>query len=219
MMQAAANFDRLARIYRLLEMVAFGGDLERARFRHVNQLATRRSILILGEGDGRFLARLLPLVPDAHIHCIDSSAAMLARAEARIASVPGRHQVRFEQANVLDYTFDAGRYDAVVTLFFLDCFEAEEASQVVERINGGLQAAATWLYADFSLPDRGVARLRARLWLGLLYFFFRWQTGLTTRRLPPAEALIRRARFAVAAAHRLQAGLLHSVHFERGQRV
>ena len=82
----AANFDPLARLYRALEYLAFGGDLERARFCLLDHLAGRRSILILGEGDGRCLARLLPLAPEARIHCLDASPAMLARAGARIAN-------------------------------------------------------------------------------------------------------------------------------------
>lgn len=209
-----ANFDRLAKCYRALEVLAFGGDLERARFRFVDELAGCRSILILGEGDGRFLTHLLPRAPNARIHCLDSSAAMLAKATQRIAGSE-RHRVRFEQADAESYKFQPNVYDAVVTLFFLDCFDAPTAEKVVSRISPSLTPRAQWLYADFATPPRGLARLRARVWLAVLYAFFRWQTGLRTRRLPPAEAIIRSNGFRPKAELTLQNGLLRSVHFVR----
>ncbi len=210
-----ANFDSLARSYRALEVLAFGRGLERARFCFADQIAACRSILILGEGDGRFLSRLLPLAPNARIHCIDSSKAMLAKAATRIAGTPGSSQVRFEAADVLHYHFEPHSYDAVVTFFFIDCFESSDARRVVERINLALTPAAKWLYADFSLPERGIARLRARLWLAVLYAFFRWQTGLSVKNLPSSEALIHAAGFAIKTELTLQFGLLRSVCFER----
>ncbi len=84
-MPAAANFDRLARIYRALEFLAFGGALERARFCFLDRLGGCDDILVLGEGDGRCLERLVGLAPHARIRCVDSSPAMLAVAAARVA--------------------------------------------------------------------------------------------------------------------------------------
>jgi len=209
------NFDRLARIYRLLEFLAFGRDLERARFAFLDRLADRNSILVLGEGDGRCLARLVRLTPLARIRCIDSSRAMLDRAKARLDRAGGKNQVTFECADVVSSEFPAETYDAVVTLFFLDCFEADTAKEIVERVSRSLRPDAVWLCADFALPERGFARWRARAWLALLYFFFRWETGLATRTLPPSEALIELAGFFPQDVLTLQAGLLRSVFFRR----
>ena len=54
------NADRIARSYRWLEYAAFGVALERARFDFLRCAAEARRVLILGEGDGRFLARRVP---------------------------------------------------------------------------------------------------------------------------------------------------------------
>lgn len=213
----AANFDPLVRFYRALEFLAFGGDLKRARFCLLDRLADRRSILVLGEGDGRALARLVQLAPLARIHCVDSSAAMLARAEARLAGTGARDRVSFERADVLTCEFRPAQYDAVVTLFLLDCFDAAQAAGVVTRVSGALQPGAAWLFADFVLPARGIARLRARAWLGLLYAFFRWQTGLRTRELPPSENLILAAGFQCEARREFQWGLLRSAFFREAK--
>jgi ubiquinone/menaquinone biosynthesis C-methylase UbiE len=209
----AANFDPVARLYRVMEYLAFGGDLERVRFCLLDRLAGRRSILILGEGDGRCLARLLPLAPDARIHCVDASPAMLARAAARIAGTDTRNRVAFECADVLSHSFPPARYDAVVTLFFLDCFDRAQTEGLVNRIKAALQPGSAWLFADFRVPERGLARIRARAWLAVLYAFFRWQTGLRTRALPPSEELIRQAGFHCGASRDFQWGLLRSSWF------
>jgi ubiquinone/menaquinone biosynthesis C-methylase UbiE len=215
MKSSAARFDPLARVYHALEILAFGGDLARARFQFLDQLAGRRSILILGEGDGRCLARLLPLAPAARIHCVDASPAMLARAAARIAGQPGRERVTWECADALAVNLPAAHYDAVITLFFLDCFDSGPAAGLVTRIQAALQPGAVWLFADFVLPERGLARLRARVWLTVLYAFFRWSTGLRTRELPPSESLILTAGFRRQSVVDFQHGLLRSALFNR----
>ena len=59
----AANFDLIARPYRWLEYLTFGPALARCRNHFLPQLTDRRAALVLGDGDGRFLARLLAPTP------------------------------------------------------------------------------------------------------------------------------------------------------------
>lgn len=214
-MRLPACFDSMARPYRLLERVAFGASLEAARFRHLEQLGECRRVLVLGEGDGRFLARLLRRFPELRVDCIDASAAMLARAERRLAPEE-RARVSFRHEDARALRLEPASYDAVVTLFFLDCFDDVEAAALIARIADGLRADALWLWADFAVPPRGWRRVRARLWLALLYACFRWTTGLLTRRLPEVEAPLRAAGFAPCSETIFQAGLLRSVVWRRG---
>ena len=215
MKPAPANFDSVARVYRALEFLAFGRDLENARFCLLDRLADCREILVLGEGDGRCLAQLVQVAPVARIHCLDASAAMLACAGARIAGSEAHGRVTFERADILVVPFPPARYDAVITCFFLDCFSADQVTALVTGVNRSLRGEARWLFADFALPARGLARLRARIWLAVLYTFFRWQTRLRTNVLPPSEELIQQAGFASKASRTFQGGLLRSVFFER----
>ncbi|MBS0663589.1 MAG: class I SAM-dependent methyltransferase [Verrucomicrobia bacterium] len=210
------DFSPLARVYQALEWLAFGGDLERARFALLDRLAGRSSILVLGEGDGRCLARLLAIAPGARIDCVDVSPGMIARTAERIAHLPGRENVNLLCADALAREFPPGAYDAVVTLFFLDCFTPDQAAGLVERIAGALRPGACWLFADFRLPSAGPARWRARLWLGGLYAFFRWRTGLSARALPPSEALIEQAGFRRVEERQFQWGLLGAILFAAG---
>jgi ubiquinone/menaquinone biosynthesis C-methylase UbiE len=198
-----------------LEFVALGGSLERARFVWLDALAGATSVLVLGEGDGRCLARLVRIAPAARIHCVDASRAMLATAGARLASSDHSAHVRFTHADARDLAFAPGTYDAIVTLFFLDCFTAGELEHLVPRLAGALRPGGHWLYADFAEPAGRLARWRARTWLAVLYAFFRWQTGLRVRRLPPAERLLERNGLVPRRSRDFQGGMLRSVLFER----
>lgn len=215
-MSSSRSFDRLAGIYRALECAAFGRDLEHARFVFLDHLGECRSILVVGEGDGRCLERLVFAAPRAHIDCLDLSSAMLARAARRLSGREAAARVNFRHADLLTEPLPPGHYDAVVTFFFLDCFTAVQAEAVMARIKTSLKPGALWLWADFSLPDRGIARWRARVWLALLYAYFRWQTGLSARELPPVEEYFVASGFRNIASRTSQWGLLRSAVWELG---
>ena len=204
------GFDRVARAYHALELVAFGRDLERARFMHLERLAGRRDILLLGEGDGRCAKRLAMIAPDARILCVDSSPGMIARASARIAGTEAEGRVSFVCADARSYFPEPGRYDAVATLFFLDCFDAGGAEAIISQIGAALRPETLWVFADFVIPPRGFRRFRARAWLSLLYFFFRWETGLSVSELPPSEELLAQQGWRRIASGDLQCGLIRS---------
>jgi len=211
------SFDRLVSIYRLLEFAAFGRDLERARFCLLGRLASCTRILVFGEGDGRALARLVDLAPHATIHCVDISAAMIARASARLTAAQ-RVRVVFHHLDALADSLPPGPFDAVTTMFFLDCFTEAQVRTLVPRIAAALEPHATWLWADFRLPERGLWRLRARATIALLYAFFRWQTGIPARELPPAEHTIAAAGFDAVASIDRQGGMVRTRLFARAGR-
>jgi ubiquinone/menaquinone biosynthesis C-methylase UbiE len=218
-----ANFDRLARVYRMLELAAFGRDLERARFCLLDRLSHCQDILVLGEGDGRCVQRLLSAAPEARIHCIDASGAMIARAVRRLgegtrfggSGASWFERVSFERANAFSAAFPPSRYDAAVTLFFLDCFSTAEVRVLIDRIQPSLRPGASWLFADFAVPPGRAARTAARLCLAILYAFFRWQTGLSARELPDSERALEQAGWRKAEECSMRRGLLRSVLFKR----
>ncbi|TAK11046.1 MAG: class I SAM-dependent methyltransferase [Acidobacteria bacterium] len=210
----AADFDSLARFYRGLERLAFGRALERARFAHVARLAECRNILLIGDGDGRFLERALIEAPMARVRSIDASAAMLRIAASRVA--PGdRARVTFDCADVRALTWPSAEYDAVATMFVLDCFTDAEARAVVANIGAATTPGAVWLFADFAIPDRGWKRLIGRAVTAALYTFFRWRTGISATQLPESEDHIAHAGFWLQDSQVSVFGLLRSVVFAR----
>lgn len=210
------SFDRLAACYLLLERFAFGRALERARFLYCARLRDKRRVLLLGDGDGRFLQKLLRDCPRAEVVSIDASEKMLALAAGRLSAAE-RQRVTFRCEEASTLCLEPASFDAVTTLFFLDCFDEGRLGPLVNKIADLLKPQACWLWADFSLPERGWRRWRARIWLAVLYRFFRSTAGIAAVRLPPAETAIERAGFRCCASQTLEHGLLRSSFYVRGE--
>jgi SAM-dependent methyltransferase len=81
------NCDRIAWCYWYLEYLVFGRVLERRRLEYLDDAADARSVLILGDGDGRFAAEFVRRNPRAVVESIDVSARMVALARGRVGDV------------------------------------------------------------------------------------------------------------------------------------
>lgn len=122
-----ANFDRVAPFFELIETLAFGKALQRARIAFLTETRDCQRALIAGEGNGRFLAELLRANPKIEIDYVDSSAAMMGLAKSIIAGAGegcdgkifphtnARSRVQFHQADVRDWTPTRPGYDLIVT--------------------------------------------------------------------------------------------------------
>lgn len=199
-----ANFDRIARPYRWMEYVTLGWALERCRFTYLAKLGDRRSALVLGDGDGRFLARLMGSNPVLRAVAVDSSREMLRLLERRCAGERDRLDLRHGDALC---SIPERRFDVVVTHFFLDCFEQGEVERLVERVRVGLDPGALWVVSEFRVPD-GAMRLPARLLIGSLYAAFGVLTGLKTRALPDYAGVMEGAGLVRIEVRRYLGGLL-----------
>ncbi len=178
------NADRIASSYRWLEYAAFGLALEQARFDFLSHAAEARRVLILGEGDGRFLVRLLECNPHASVAVIESSARMIQLARQRVP--PGeRARVEFHHIDAAFQPLPAGPFDVIVTHFFLDILTFPEAESVIFKASAVLCPGALWLLSEFQEPASGIRRVHARLWLAAMYSFFSLTTGVRASKLPP----------------------------------
>lgn len=180
----AADFNGLARAYRWLEYATFGPVLERCRFEHLPALRDRRRALILGDGDGRFTARLMAEAPALEADCVDASAAMLALLKRRAP------QARVQRADIRRFTPARTGYDLVATHFFLDCLTQEETRALIARVAPCLAPGALWVVSEFAVPERGAMRPAARALIAALYRAFRLLTGLRVGRVPDYAAAL-----------------------------
>jgi ubiquinone/menaquinone biosynthesis C-methylase UbiE len=197
------NCDRIARWYRWLEYIGFGRALERRRNAFLSDVADARRALVLGEGDGRFLARLAAEMfrhPGATIDYVDLSPRMLELARARAGD-----QVRYILGDALTIPLKAAEYDLIVTHFFLDCFNEQDAAALVARIAAAAKPDARWLISEFR-----AASWWSRMWIGALYLFFRITTGLKTQRLIDHRPSLRQHGFEIEKSEAARAGLLVS---------
>jgi cyclopropane fatty-acyl-phospholipid synthase-like methyltransferase len=204
----AANFDRIARPYRWLEYLSFGPMLERSRFCRIPQLAYARRALVLGDGDGRFLARLLACDPLLHADVVDQSPAMLRILQSRADSVHARDRIQIHLTDARTFT-PTGTYDLVVAHFFLDCFTTDEVQSLAENIRPHLSPDAIWLISEFAIPD-GIASLPAKSIVSALYIAFRLITGLRTRTLPDHTTALTSSGFLLQDRRLILFGLLVS---------
>ena len=209
------NCDSIARWYRLLEHIAFGRALERRRREYLSEVADARRVLILGDGDGRFTAEFLQRSKAISIDSVDLSSRMLQLAERRVhACLSGPAQIRFHHGDALMMNF-SGKYDLIVSHFFLDCFTPEEMPALVARIAGVACPQARWLISEFHVPDAGLWRWTAAFLIQAMYSFFRMATGLQARRLPDYTSSLIEQGFRCTRHRSAWGGLLVSELWER----
>lgn len=180
------NFDPIARVYRAMEYLTFGSMLERCRFYFLPECGHARRALVLGDGDGRFTARLMQANRDVHVGAVDASAAMLRLLRRRVArtSSDAEERLRTIHADLRAFAATDCEYDLVVSHFFLDCLSQEELDAMVARLEPQMMPEADWLISEFAVPERGWRRAGARGLIRLLYFAFGRLTGLEVKRLP-----------------------------------
>jgi ubiquinone/menaquinone biosynthesis C-methylase UbiE len=174
------SFDRVAPHYRWLETVAFGQQLQQARIAFVRQLDAPRRALVVGEGNGRFLAALLREHRAVRVDCVEASGRMIVLARTELDD---ESRVDFIHADIQALALPDQSYDLIVTHFFLDCFTKETLAAVIAKLANSAAPQAQWLVADFCEPGKGWRHLRARLLIAMMYLFFRILAGIEAHRL------------------------------------
>jgi tRNA (cmo5U34)-methyltransferase len=181
-----ADFSRVASFYDALAGVVFGRAQRRAQqaalVAGLPLAGTAPRILVLGGGGGWVLTELLRHCPAARVLYLETSAAMLARAQSRLRRVaPGAvAQVEFRQGSEQALA-PAEQFDAVVTFFVLDCFTLAEFPAALARLQTARRPRAPWLVADFQPPRTWWQRALLRV----MYLFFKITVGLQAQQLPP----------------------------------
>lgn len=214
------RFDRVARSYRVMEYLSFGPMLERCRFHHLQALASAHvtRALVLGDGDGRFLARLLAACPEASAEAVDASPAMLRLLRDRAVHQGAEQRLTTLCADARSFTPSIGGYDLVATHFFLDCLNESETEALIRRLLPHLAPEARWIVSEFQVPaDSRTRAAFARGLIASLYAAFHLLTGLRTRRIPPWRSLLAASGFACRASQSFLGGLLITEMWQRAE--
>ena len=206
---ASPDFDRIARPYRWLEYLTFGHALQRCRTHYLRRLLDRKQALVLGDGDGRFLAALLAASPRLRADAVDTSAAMLRllTRRAHAATPDASQRLHTHHTSALTFT-PPHPCDLIATHFFLDCLTQPELEQLCRRVMPNLAPQALWVISDFRIPPFGPMRWAARALVRALYLGFRLLTGLRTTALPDHAAALTAAGLIRIAHHHSLAGIL-----------
>jgi len=188
------NFDSVAASYRQLETIVFGDQLQQARVAFLGKIDTPHRVLVLGEGNGRFLREFVRHYPEASVDCVEGSARMIALARRAVGST----SVRFIEADVGAVALVKNSYDLIVTHFVLDCFSEETLPPLIGRLADAAATDAVWLIADFCYPAGGWRRWWARFLIGFMYLFFRRVAGIEARQLVDYHPALRAQGFECA---------------------
>ena len=133
------TFDLVASFYPLLEQTIFGSTLNRARIFFISRVTEGNNILLIGEGNGRFLFEMVKETSSGSVTVVDSSARMLASAARRLATIDHYSRIEFVQGYILEWRSPVPHYDRVVTHFFLYLFTPACLRWVVEKISAWLR--------------------------------------------------------------------------------
>ena len=210
------GFDRLAPVYRRLEWILAGNKLQACRLQHLHALKDRKHVLLAGEGHGRFLEELVRNYPHTNVTYADQSLGMLQAAQARLASAGlSTDRVTFQQVDLVHTPLAFAPCDAIVTHFFLDCFNPQELAAVVFNLARGATAEAVWLQSDFCEAPEGWRRVRSRLILKLMYLFFRHVTKLSASRLTDPMQYLHLEGFRLHNRVEFEWGLMYSAQLHR----
>ena len=145
-------------------------------------------MLIIGEGDGRFLSKLVNRFPGIKVDCIEGSSRMIAQARRRL---PNEADVNFLHVNALDWKYPVKKYDAIITCFFLDCFKERTLREWMPKIASSLDDNGEWLVTEFRELNGGVRGLASYVLIKIMYCFFRRITNLEASSLPDWPAIFR----------------------------
>lgn len=204
------SFDLLAKPYRWMEYATFGRALQRCRTHFLREVQGAREVLVLGDGDGRFSARVLTAAPQAFVTAIDCSAGMLAALRVRCAVQGAGDRLITQQAD-LQHGLPVGvcgqQYDLVASHFFLDCMSETQIAQLADELLPLLKPGALWIVSEFHVPSTWL-QLPARLLIHSLYLAFRLLTGLRTQHLPDYGRALTRNGYVLQKRELLLAGLL-----------
>ena len=177
-------------MYGLLETLVFGEILQGARVACLPLLVDAEMVIVLGEGDSRFLVALLASNPSCRVSVVERSPAMLALARSRI--VPEwRDRVEFKSEDVTRLEFPRETFDAVVTHFFLDCFSRGILSNLIPKVAASLRPSGRWFLADFVEPRKeGKGTKFQHFALRILYAFFRTICAIEGQRVVDPRGML-----------------------------
>lgn len=215
-MNPPPDFNRLARLYRWMEWLSFGPWLMQCRCAFLSEMLASRRSLVLGDGDGRFIARLLAANPAVRFDAIDASPAMLkaligqaGRESPRVVTVLADARTWQPNGTCADCQGNQ-TYDLVVTHFFLDCLTSEEVRALAATVRAAISPSAKWVISEFAAPENRFGRWVAQPIVWALYCVFGWLTGLKIRRLPEYAAALGQAGFYLGRRRVWLGGLLVS---------
>jgi len=207
---AAARFDSVAPIYPALERFVFGMRLDDARQAFFGEVLEANRILLVGEGNGRFLKSLLARKRVGSVCVVEKSRLMIHLAKRR-AGESSDIGLEFIEADFRLYQ-SGQKYDCVVTHFFLDLFNPPGQLDIINKLAEMTAENGTWINVDFTPPRT----LAGRVLMWLQYTFFRMVSGIEARSCFDESAIAAQKGWIAVASLSFLGGLVVAKRYQKG---
>ena len=183
-----------------MEFVQAGEKLQDCRTAFLDRVAHAKKVLILGKGNGRFLAGMPTQAAQRHKLCAWMPKRFKSLASARKrANIPGHNSddIKFIHADALTWAPAGERYRFISSpISSWICFRPEQVLKLLIAKSTLVAAPrANWLLwriFERRRPASNGSAHESSLWM--MYRFFRVATRLPAKRLTPPDALLRSTR-------------------------
>jgi ubiquinone/menaquinone biosynthesis C-methylase UbiE len=190
--------------------LVFGGHLDDARQAFFEEVLEADRVLLVGEGNGRFLKSLIARKRVGCLCIVEKSKVMMHLAKNR-AGESGKIGLEFIEADFRLYR-PAQEFDCVVTHFFLDLFNQPSQLAIIEKMAEFVANGGTWINVDF-VPAR---TLRGGILMWLQYAFFRVVSRIESKRCFDESEAAAAAGWTIAEAISYLGGLVVAKRYRKG---
>ena len=204
------NFDFIARHYNWIEKIIFRSDLEKFRSMNIELIKDAKSILLLGDGDGRFLEQVSKMGTEAQIVSVDSSAKMINLSQIKVKT--SHLNVEFNCSKIENFKpSESFNPDLIIAHFFLDCFTYDEALLILDRITRWAAADAKFIISDFSITKKVSShRVYQKILTNIMISFFSLFCGISARILLNIPKLMTSSGWNCLSQKRSRHGFINS---------
>lgn len=203
------DFDRVSRFYPFLERLVFGDGLDRSRASFIGRVAAARRVLLVGEGNGRFLKLALGIAPStAELVVLDPSRRMLEAARRRCKPYLGASRTTFVCGDARTWSPGPSAFDLFITHFVLDLYAPANQERLIANLDACAATRADWIDVDF-VANPSQRAYKALMWLQ--YRFFRLAAApLEADRLYESGAIFLRRRWELVDTQQHAGGLVQA---------
>ena len=179
------SFDRVAPYYDALARLVFGKSIRRAQCHFLSEIPPEARVLVVGGGTGWLLPHLLRQPEVAHITYLETSSAMLTRAQQKINQFGKQPVASVNFIHGDEYCLTTETFSVIITNFVLDMYEGTALDEFVRTLAGHLACGGIWLFTDFRFSTQKRHRWWQYLMANTMYLFFHLTTGIARQKLPP----------------------------------
>lgn len=184
------GFDSLTPVYDACVYLVFKNTFNDLQHEALSSIGSVENCLIIGGGSGQILRSAIDLNIARQYHYCELSEKMIAKTKNRL-SPEENQQVHF----CADYNSINQSIDLILLPFVLDCYPTPVVSEMLTKLKKLSNQKGQVLIIDFNEEEISGFKPNSiqRLFLKLLYFFFKVFAGIEATSLPPIYTLCNKA--------------------------